>query len=410
MREGWREVAVEDVAQVVGGGTPKSGVPEYWGGDVQWLTPKDLSDRPARYTFSGARTITAEGLKGSGAKLLPAGAVLLTSRAPVGYVSVAAGPITTNQGFKSLILKNGQLPEFWYYLLLHSTDYLRANSGGSTFQELSGGALKKLRFRVPPLDEQRRIVDLIGALDDTIAAAEQSTHQLTEAMIHLPAAVARRGHDLGWESDVLEDVLGGKSAIRTGPFGSQLHQSDYVEDGPVAVVMPANMRRGRVDLSGAARIPETDAVRLGRHVTRAGDILWSRRGDVTRFAVIDDASEGSLCGTGCFLLRPEDPGMASWLEVLLSSPETGRWLVDNAVGATMANLNRTILGNIPVVIPPIADRMALSESWSSMRTADQALAVTISTLRGLRSNLLTALLSGEHEIPESYDEVMEAKA
>lgn len=110
MREGWKTVAVEDVAEVVAGGTPKSSQPEFWGGDVQWLTPKDLADRPARYTGIGARTITEEGLKKSAAKLLPKGTVLLTSRAPVGYVSIASGPIATNQGFKNLILDDTQLP------------------------------------------------------------------------------------------------------------------------------------------------------------------------------------------------------------------------------------------------------------------------------------------------------------
>ncbi len=209
MREGWREVAVEDVARVVGGGTPRSNVPEFWGGQVQWLTPKDLSDRPARYTSVGSRTITEAGLKSSGAQVLPAGAVLLTSRAPVGYVSVASGPIATNQGFKSLILDDSQLPEFWYYLLLHSTDYLKAHSGGSTFQEMSGGVLKKLRFLIPPLPEQRRIVDLVATLDDVVAAAS--------------LAPARRAYD---------SVL---AAMASQPGGLQL--SDALRPGGVARVV-----------------------------------------------------------------------------------------------------------------------------------------------------------------------------
>ena len=196
MRDGWTEVAVGDVAQIVGGGTPKSSVPAYWGGDVQWLTPKDLSDRPARYTSAGARTITEAGLKSSGARILPAGAVLLTSRAPVGYVSIAASPIATNQGFKSLVLKDDQIPEFWYLLLGHSTDYLRANSGGSTFQEISGGALKKLRFLLPPLTEQRRIVDLMAAVDSVVQASEKSllrAESLIVARVQEIVASAERG-------------------------------------------------------------------------------------------------------------------------------------------------------------------------------------------------------------------------
>ncbi|MEO9249151.1 restriction endonuclease subunit S [Citricoccus nitrophenolicus] len=406
MREGWREVVVEDVAQVIGGGTPKSNVEGYWGGEIPWLTPKDLSERPSRYTTRGTRNITQAGLDRSGARLLPKGTVLLTSRAPVGYVSVAANAIATNQGFKSLILDGTQLPEFWYYLLGHSTDYLRANSGGSTFQELSGSALKKLRFTVPPLKEQRRIVDLMGALDDTIAAAQRTLEQTSSVLDHFPASLVARGRAEGWNEEPLGEVLGGKQAIRTGPFGSQLHKSDYVQDGPVAVVMPTDMKNGRVLRNTAAKINQEDADRLARHITREGDILWSRRGDVTRFAVIDAESAGSLCGTGCFLLRPTDPADTEWLEVLLSAPETGQWLIDRAVGATMANLNRSILGAIPVLVPPRDERTRLVASWMGLRTMEQQLLEVTDHLQSLRSNVLTALLSGEHEIPESYDAAM----
>ena len=135
MREGWETVRVSDIATVRSGATPSTKDPGNWDGDIPWLTPKDLSERPAKYTERGNRSITEQGLKKT--TLLPAGSVLLTSRAPVGYVSIARNEISTNQGFKSLVLKSGQMPEYWYYLLQNSTDYLLDNSGGSTFKEIS---------------------------------------------------------------------------------------------------------------------------------------------------------------------------------------------------------------------------------------------------------------------------------
>ena len=166
--EGWAFRKVAEIADVIGGGTPKTKKPEYWGGDIPWLTPKDLSGEHPRYVSRGGRTITNAGLENSSARIVPPKTVLLTSRAPVGYVAMAKNPITTNQGFRSLIVKDEHDPDFVYYLLKNNTDYLKQHAAGSTFQELSGGTLKGLEFLVPPLTEQKAIAHILGTLDDKI--------------------------------------------------------------------------------------------------------------------------------------------------------------------------------------------------------------------------------------------------
>ncbi|MCD6197534.1 MAG: restriction endonuclease subunit S [Deltaproteobacteria bacterium] len=166
--EGWRFRKVSEIAEVVGGGTPKTKKPEYWGGDIPWLTPKDLSGEHFRYVSRGERNITKAGIENSSARLVPLGTVLLTSRAPVGYVAMAKNPIATNQGFRSLVVNEEHDPDFIYYLLLHNTDYLKQHASGSTFQELSGSTLKSLEFLIPPLSEQRAIAHILGSLDDKI--------------------------------------------------------------------------------------------------------------------------------------------------------------------------------------------------------------------------------------------------
>ena len=165
---GWRYVKVKDFSEVIGGGTPKTGVPEYWGGDIPWITPKDLSNHKEKFIFRGERNITKEGLKNSSARFVPENTVLLTSRAPVGYLAIAKNPLTTNQGFRSLIVKEEFLPEFVYYLLLNNVDYLKQHASGSTFQELSGGTLKNLQFQIPALPEQRAIAKILSDLDEKI--------------------------------------------------------------------------------------------------------------------------------------------------------------------------------------------------------------------------------------------------
>ena len=133
--DGWREVSIGDVAEVVGGGTPSTTDPANFDGDIPWLTPKDLSRVHDRYMVRGARNISRLGLQRSSAKLVPAGSVLLSTRAPVGYVALAKNRIATNQGFRSLIPRNGLVPEFFYYWLCANTALLDRHTSGSTFKE-----------------------------------------------------------------------------------------------------------------------------------------------------------------------------------------------------------------------------------------------------------------------------------
>ncbi|MBA1838337.1 hypothetical protein HMA55_10660 [Corynebacterium sp. zg-913] len=172
-KQNWIPTKVKDVAKIVSGATPKTGIEENWGGDIPWLTPKDLSDNPAPYTSHGSRFLTEQGFNSCSTHMLPKGTVLLTSRAPVGYVSVAANDICTNQGFKSLVLEDGQIPEFWYYLLSANTETLLNYSGGSTFKELSKRSLEQIEFLIPPIEEQREIVSFMQALDLMIQAGDR---------------------------------------------------------------------------------------------------------------------------------------------------------------------------------------------------------------------------------------------
>ena len=175
---GWRYVKVEDFAEVVGGGTPKTSVSEYWGGEIPWITPKDLSNHREIFISRGERNITEEGLKNSSARVVPENTVLLTSRAPVGYLAIAKRPLATNQGFRSLIVKDGFSPEFIYYLLFNNADYLKQHASGSTFQELSGSTLKNLQFQIPALPEQQAIAKILGDLDAKIELNQQMNKTL----------------------------------------------------------------------------------------------------------------------------------------------------------------------------------------------------------------------------------------
>jgi type I restriction enzyme S subunit len=160
--------------------------------------------------------------------------------------------------------------------------------------------------------------------------------------------------DDAWEVTTLAALCEeGGGSVQTGPFGSQLHASDYVASG-IPSVMPKDIGENRVLRGSLAMISAADAERLARHRMQPGDIVYSRRGDVERRALITSAESGWLCGTGCIRVRLGDQATTDsvFLSYYLGHPEVRRWIVRHAVGATMANLNTGILGAVPVVVPP----------------------------------------------------------
>lgn len=155
---GWTWSTMGEVAEVVGGGTPPTGDEANYGGEIPWITPADLSGYTHKTISRGARNITAKGLDNSGAKLMPEGTVLFSSRAPIGYVAIAANPVSTNQGFKSFILKPGLLPDYVFYYLHRANDLAIARASGTTFLEISSSRARTIPIPLAPPDEQTRIV------------------------------------------------------------------------------------------------------------------------------------------------------------------------------------------------------------------------------------------------------------
>ena len=180
MLSDFRFVTLSEVAEVIGGGTPSTKDPANYNGDIPWITPKDLSNHKFRHIGRGERSITDKGLSSSSAKLLPANSVLFTSRAPIGYVALAKNEVATNQGFKNLVMKEGNIPEFFYYLLKHYTPKIKSFASGSTFQEVGGSVLKSIEVNVPPISDQKAIAHILGTLDDKIELNQKMNQVLEE--------------------------------------------------------------------------------------------------------------------------------------------------------------------------------------------------------------------------------------
>lgn len=153
----WTLGTVSDLGAVVGGSTPSKSKPEYYTEDgIAWITPKDLSINKAKFISHGENDITELGLKNSSASIMPEGTVLFSSRAPIGYIAIASGEVTTNQGFKSIVPKPEIGTAYVYYFLKHNLPVIEGMASGSTFKEVSGSTMKNVPAVIPDTETLAR--------------------------------------------------------------------------------------------------------------------------------------------------------------------------------------------------------------------------------------------------------------
>lgn len=281
---GWHYYKVSDFAEIIGGGTPKTGVPEYWNGNIPWITPKDLSSYQERYIGRGERNITLDGLKNSSAKIIPKNTVLLTSRAPVGYLAIAKNELATNQGFRSLVAKEGFLPEFIYYLLSNKVDYLKQYASGSTFQELSSNTLKNLEFQIPEYRIQKQIAKILGDLDKKI----ELNNQMNKTLESIAKAIFKKwfidfefpgyektkfvnGLPEGWKIA----QIGSYSTMRNG---FAFKGSDFMETG-IPVIKIKNIKAGSMIFDDLAYVSREKYEYSEKYTISIGNLLITMSGN-----------------------------------------------------------------------------------------------------------------------------------
>ena len=190
--ESWEWTTLGSVCVVTGGGTPSTGDPaNFDGGDIPWITPADLAGHEGKFVSRGRRNITSRGSESSGARLLPRGTVLFSSRAPIGYVAIAEQEVSTNQGFKSFTPPGGLLSDYLFYWLQRARELAVEMASGTTFPEISGERAKRLPVPRCPTSEQRRIVAKTEELFSDLDAGVASLDRVGRALKRYRASVLR---------------------------------------------------------------------------------------------------------------------------------------------------------------------------------------------------------------------------
>ncbi|MEV5521053.1 restriction endonuclease subunit S [Streptomyces pseudogriseolus] len=416
--DGFRWVRLTDVARLESGHTPSRSKPEYWNGYVPWVGIRDATGNHGRVIFKTRQWITDEGLANSSARLLPAGTVCLSRTASVGYVVAMGVPMATSQDFVNWVCGPEISSTYLRYLFLAEQETVRRFAHGSTHQTVYFPEAKAFHVCLPERREQEAIAEVLGALDDRIAHNERisgTTNELARAVMEelwfkgdvtsLTRADTVVPHD--WRRTTLGALCAtGGGAIQTGPFGSQLHASDYVEVG-IPSVMPQNIGDNQIAEDGIARIAAADAERLSKYLLAEGDIVYSRRGDVKRRALVRKYEAGWLCGTGCLRVRVGTATEPLFMSYYLGEPEIQEWIAQHAVGATMPNLNTSILGEVPVVLPANNEMRQVNERLSGLDATAAHLQHENRTLADLRDTLLPQLLSGKLRVKDAVRTVEE---
>ena len=393
------------------------GVPVIRGGN--------LSDDLTRFVPKNFVFVSPERAASYRAQHVRAGDLVFTCWGTIGQV----GLIPENGPFLEYIISNKQLklrPNttltdpvylFYYFASPQMVAHVRNRAIGAAVPGINLGILKTLEVVVPPLAEQRRIASILSAYDDLIenntrriAILEEMARRIYEEWFvrfrfpgHEGVRMVESELGLvpeGWKVACLEDVCLGEDGIQTGPFGSQLHKSDYSEVG-VPVLMPKDLIGFRINTESITRIPMPTAARIGRHRMQPGDIVYGRRGDIGRRAYIMAHQSGWICGTGCLRIRPDPAAIGGWyLFNFIGQDSVVGLIAGRAHGVTMPNLNTRLLESVPVVLPPRTLQDRFESMTFPLAMLRETLTAKNANLRTTRDLLLPKLISGELDVSD----------
>lgn len=407
----WDEVCFRDVIADSAFGPRFSGESYAEDGNIATLRTTDL-DEQGRISYEDMPLARLDEDRFADHLLKP-GDLVITRSGTCGIAAVFEGfgmPVLPGAFLIRFRFSDNADPRFFRY-------YFNSPAGRANIMSVARGAVQQnlnitnvetLRVPLPPRPEQARIVSTLARYDDLIENNLRRMGLLEESgrllyrewfgRLRFPGHEHTRmpsGLPELWKRASLESLCVDGDGIQTGPFGSQLHQSDYTESG-VPVVMPKDLIGFRIVSEGIARIEEAMAQKLGRHRMAIGDTVYGRRGDIGRRAFVSRRQVGWLCGTGCLRIRPNPNAInPRFLFDTLGAPETAGTIANRAKGATMLNLNATVLKSVPVLVPIRRLQDLYEDAVQPMADMIENLADQNRQLRAARDFLLPRLMSGE---------------
>ena len=338
MKEGWEYKKLGEVCEITMGQSPDSksynkdgrGLPFFQGcADFGILNP-NIS------TYCSEPKKVAEPLD-----------ILMSVRAPVGTLNIANTKCCIGRGLASFReIKNKSSYKFLYYLLKSSEKYFQDNSTGATFKAIGKELVVNYKIKIPSIYKQ---IEISSELDLLSGVIEKQKAQLEELDKLAQSIFYDMFEKKDWESKKIKDI----AIVKIGPFGSALHQHDYISGG-TPLVNPIHMKNGKIEADSNFTISDEKKKELSSYLLKINDIVFGRRGDIGRCALVTQKENGFLCGTGSLFVRFTININPLYSLKILSSSSVKQYLLGNARGATMLNLNSTVIEGISIPLPPLS--------------------------------------------------------
>jgi len=404
----WETRSVIDLFQVETGTTPSTREKEYWSnGSVNWITPTDLSKLNGIYIEESERKITPKALKETNLALMPAGSLVLSTRAPVGYVAVLKQAATFNQGCKGLVPKDHDkvCPEFYYYLFTSMKSILQNLSGGSTFKELSKEKLKNLKIPLPPLPEQRKIAEILSTVDDAIQKVNEAIQRTERLKRGLMQKLLTKGighkefkdSEIGripkeWEVVKLQDIV---SEIKNG-FASGKRD----ENGIVQIRMNNVTTDGRLTFDSYIKVPPPE--NLEKWILKPGDLLFNNTNSydlVGKSAIFETAPFPCTFSNHFTRIRFKEgvvPKIILWHFLMLWRRGYFKSVAIRHVGQSAVHTQYLLRLKIP--LPPLPEQRKIAEILSTVDKKSELERKRKEKLEHIRRGLMNDLLTGKRRI------------
>ena len=284
-------------------------------------------------------------------KLAEAHSVLLCVRAPVGYPNITDRKICIGRGLCALYAKREIDNTFLYYSLLGKQSYFEKNATGSTFKAISSKIVSNTTLSIPPISTQLAIVSELDKINELIRLKKEQLKdfdKLAQSLFYEMFGDPVE-NEKGWEVKKIGDL----ALVKTGPFGSMLHKEDYICDG-IPLVNPVHMKDFKIVPNLDFTISKEKASELENYLLKSNDVVFARRGDIGRCAIVSEAEQGFICGTGSLFVRFSKEIESIFIMYIIRCDSFSKHLISKAKGATMLNINSNTISDLRIPLPPLS--------------------------------------------------------